>query len=497
MRVGVLVVWVMLLVVASSAGAATVRVEVQPDPRLGGTAQVRFVASSGEANQVVAVRDGSSWVIRDSGAPLSAGSGCSALDANSARCSPDAPAAVTLELALGDGADSFQSPDGTQSARVDGGEGADVLRGGGMLAGGAGDDQLEGGTGADDLRGGPGRDILRGDSGDDVLSGDRLMSGEDAAIAEPDVLDGGTGTDTASYAMRQAPVNADLARNTGGTGLENDAYSSIESLTGGESNDALHGDDGSNVLMGESADDVLDGRGGADALRDGRGIDRLDGGPGPDVLSGVDRGDQLLGGDGDDRLDGFAGVIFDAGVGDDLLGVGAAPARIACGPGTDIVAGQNLAGPRLDDCEHVVVGAFGLLTLGARPTDLAARSASTRQRTGGLDGSNADLATPRCGTIHIRPTEGAALLQSRDFRSCRARERDRCGRAVEVSGAPGRRSARFSSCHERMVFVVVRCSPKYLASRCEATRARRVSSKGGRRVGSRAVDQAVLDSCGR
>ena len=71
---------------------------------------------------------------------------------------------------------------------IDGGEGSDVLRGGG------GTDLIIGGPGEDDINGGKGDDIIVGDSKDDELRG---SDGDD--IIEPgadrDRIDGGSGTD--------------------------------------------------------------------------------------------------------------------------------------------------------------------------------------------------------------------------------------------------------------------------------------------------------------
>ncbi len=237
------------------------------------------------------------------------------------------------------------------------GNGDDVLRGlagEDTLRGGRGIDTLVGGEGSDSLDGGEGEDVanyadsdqavtvylgandqsknagghaqgdrlenienltgsqfndtlvgdakantLRGGSGDDVLEGG---SGEVA-----DVLDGGNGFDTASYASSTG-VTASLlipANNTGDA--KGDTYFSIEGLRGGTGNDTLTGDNNSNVLDGGEGDDTLEGLAGSDRLLGGLGNDLLKGGTDEDQLEGGEGNDTLMGGAGRDILAGGEG----------------------------------------------------------------------------------------------------------------------------------------------------------------------------------------------
>ena len=175
----------------------------------------------------------------------------------------------TIENALGGaGADTLL---GSELANLlDGGAGADTLRGAG------GDDTLAGGAGADLLDGGAGNDTLRGGEDDDVLVGG----------AGNDVLDGGAGSDTASYASGSAAVRVSLAisgaQATGGGG--NDTLTGIENLIGGTGADLLVGNDEGNVLDGGNGADQLLGGGGADVLIGGAGRDMLAGGGGGDAF---------------------------------------------------------------------------------------------------------------------------------------------------------------------------------------------------------------------
>ncbi|MEO5374344.1 MAG: cadherin-like domain-containing protein, partial [Alphaproteobacteria bacterium] len=175
---------------------------------------------------------------------------------------------------------------------LSGGANADSLSGdggGNILSGGDGDDVLEGRGGADALDGGAGRDTASyarssagvtvslatgtasgGDAAGDTFQGIENLSG--SAYADTlsgdggaNVLDGGAGTDTATYLASAAGVTADLAAGTGqGGDAEGDVLIGIENVIGSLNADTLTGDGGANVL---------DGRGGADGLDGGAGVD--------------------------------------------------------------------------------------------------------------------------------------------------------------------------------------------------------------------------------
>ena len=98
------------------------------------------------------------------------------------------------------------TPNVTKTMTIDGGDGKDLLTGGGgrnlilggsgndVLYGDGGDDVLLGGTGNDDLFGGSGNDVLVGGDGNDVLRGG---TGRDVLIGsqDDDCLDGGADED--------------------------------------------------------------------------------------------------------------------------------------------------------------------------------------------------------------------------------------------------------------------------------------------------------------
>lgn len=142
-----------------------------------------------------------------------------------------------------------------------------------FLAGNGGADILTGGDGPDILVGGDGNDHLEGRGGDDTF----LYSAGD------DDMDGGPGTDVASYLYDGTSVSVDLGiAGPQPTGAGNDSLVNIENLIGTPGADVLRGDGGPNELLGNSGADVLDGRGGEDVLDGGKDADFLDvrdGGP--------------------------------------------------------------------------------------------------------------------------------------------------------------------------------------------------------------------------
>ncbi|MBV9995834.1 MAG: VCBS repeat-containing protein [Caulobacteraceae bacterium] len=151
-----------------------------------------------------------------------------------------------------------------------------------VIEGGAGDDTIDGGSGVDTATyvsaasavgvslavAGP---VYTGGAGVDTLISIENLTGSAfndtlAGNAGDNVLDGGGGVDTASYAAASAGVNVSLAiagaQNTGGDGI--DTLISIENLTGSAFNDTLTGNAGDNVLTGGGGNDTLDGGDGAD-----------------------------------------------------------------------------------------------------------------------------------------------------------------------------------------------------------------------------------------
>lgn len=192
-----------------------------------------------------------------------------------------------------------------------GGTGNDTLNGGSgrdILNGAAGNDTLDGGRGVDTMNGGTGNDTYHvRDTGDIVRESsvgggvDTVKSYLGAYTLAPNVeighimlpaaanltgnaldnllyagrgdnmLDGGDGTDTVSYAFGVAAgvgVEVSLAssdaQDTGGSGV--DTLIDIENLIGSPFADILIGNAGDNVLTGGGGQDLLTGGGGNDVF---------------------------------------------------------------------------------------------------------------------------------------------------------------------------------------------------------------------------------------
>src|SRR5262249_47868407 len=125
-----------------------------------------------------------------------------------------------------------------------------------------------------------------------------------------DILNGGPGSDAASYEHSSDGVTVSLLDHTAAGGdAQGDTLDSIENLTGSNSADTLSGDNGDNWLMGLDGDNTLNGHGGDDTLV---------GGNDNDTMYGMDGVDTLKGYGGNDTLDGGAGADFlYGGYGDD------------------------------------------------------------------------------------------------------------------------------------------------------------------------------------
>ena len=139
------------------------------------------------------------------------------------------------------------------------------------LIGSAFNDTLVGDSSANNLSGLGGNDILMSRSGGSLNFYTPPFS---YAI---EILDGGDGSDTASYATATAGVEVYMLYPSLNTGeAVGDLYISIENLTGSAFGDILGGDAGNNTLSGLFGDDKLLGDAGADLLNGGSGNDTVD-----------------------------------------------------------------------------------------------------------------------------------------------------------------------------------------------------------------------------
>lgn len=178
--------------------------------------------------------------------------------------------------------------------------------------------------------------VAEGGAGDDLI----------VATAGDDRIDGGSGTDTLSYANHYRGVTVDLnVTEAQATGAGTDRITGIENLRGSIHDDRLTGTVGDNVIDGGGGSDVLDGGAGVDILsfasqtrgvtvdlgkqgvaqdmRPGErlvatGFEHITGGSGDDVLTGDGAANIVRGGLGDDVLNG--GVPGVAGAVDQLFG---------------------------------------------------------------------------------------------------------------------------------------------------------------------------------
>jgi hypothetical protein len=191
-----------------------------------GSTVVAYAADPGEANRVRVAAEGDALILTDAGAAALAPAGdCAPVDATTASC--PAVGVTALDLAGGDADDELANATAVP-ARVDGGEG---------------DDLLQSGRAADVLVGGPGRDAV-------------------------------------TYVARWS-VTVDLSTGTGGNALfgDRDRLVGLENVAGGDQEGTVDGTTGPNDLAGGGGEDYVDG---------GRGSDRLTGGDGPDVVAARD-----------------------------------------------------------------------------------------------------------------------------------------------------------------------------------------------------------------
>lgn len=171
-----------------------------------------------------------------------------------------------------------------------------------------GADKIYGRSGDDNLFGENGRDFIYGERGNDWLYSE---NGGDWVVGAHfgNTLDGGTGTDTASYANIDIDFSAVAAldQSLDAESLDGvDIFVSIENLEGSVIGwDLLAGNSGRNTLWGLGGNDRLFGRGGADSLYGGSGNDNLQGEAGDDYLYGGVGRDQLNGGSGMDQVSYF------------------------------------------------------------------------------------------------------------------------------------------------------------------------------------------------
>jgi Ca2+-binding RTX toxin-like protein len=168
-----------------------------------------------------------------------------------------------------------------------------------QITGNSGNNVLEGLAGSDTLNGGLGLDtasyitstaavtvnLLTGSGSGSDAEADLLISIEnltgsnfnDTLIGNNvnNVLNGGLGTDTVSYAAAAAGVRVNLAlktaQNTVGDGV--DTLIAVENLIGSAYDDVLTGSFAANAISGGGGNDSIQGAGGNDTMTGGEGLD--------------------------------------------------------------------------------------------------------------------------------------------------------------------------------------------------------------------------------
>ena len=204
-------------------------------------------------------------------------------------------------------------------------------------------------------------DVVRGGAGDDLIAVTTLQSayfgdeGNDTFVSEGqrNAFDGGTGSDTISYELRDDStvlagrgVTIDLTEQKAATGASTfEIFTSIENATGTNVRDLINGDAGANILKGRGGDDLLLGLGGNDTLDGGAGADDMRGGAGNDVYFVDNVGDRVteLAGQGVDKVN--TTVSFDARGShiENIAIIGSGRANVVGNELDNVIAGNNQA----------------------------------------------------------------------------------------------------------------------------------------------------------
>ena len=341
-------------VLKGAAGADTLTGKSGNDKLAGGAGDDTLAAGAGNDSfnggpgiDVAALADSKSAVTVDLGAGTASGDGQDTVAA--VENVIGSPVADTL---IGDAA----------ANELSAGDGDDTVQGAG------GDDVLEGQGGTDSTSyaaaGGPVAADLRAGTvtgeGSDAISGIENLTGSphaDTIIGDDaaNVLDGGPGSDTASFAGAPAGVEADLGFQSA-SGDGQDTLLGFEHLSGSAHGDKLIGDGAANTLAGGEGNDTLTGLGGNDALQGGGGSDNAAYGSAPGPINADLRASSVTG-EGNDALGSVEGIIgsphgdtlagdansnrLDGAGGTDTVSFAASPALVDAGLGTGVVTGDG------------------------------------------------------------------------------------------------------------------------------------------------------------
>lgn len=168
---------------------------------------------------------------------------------------------------------SFTDQTGTYDMTMSGDTSSTWSSGNDSMSGGAGSDTIYGGGGNDTIDGGDGDDTIHGGEGDDLIYGgagnDYLTTG-----TGNDTLYGGEGDDT----LHNSSGNDSLVGGTGNDSII--ATDGFDTLEGGEGNDTMYGGNDGDRLVGGTGDDLMYGEADADTfiIEDNFGNDTIVGG---------------------------------------------------------------------------------------------------------------------------------------------------------------------------------------------------------------------------
>jgi serralysin len=153
-----------------------------------------------------------------------------------------------------------------------------------------------------------------GGAGADIIVGNSAVN----------ILDGGAGNNTLSYAASTGGVAVNLNSGTvSGGDAAGDTVRNFENATGGDGHDVLIGTTGVNILKGNAGNDYFYTGAGSDTAYGGAGVDVFLGDAGSDVLYGGDDTDYIYGGAGSNNVlsgDGGVDVLYGQGSNDYLYG---------------------------------------------------------------------------------------------------------------------------------------------------------------------------------
>ena len=123
------------------------------------------------------------------------------------------------------------------------------------------------------------------------------------ALGGTNVVDGGLGVDTMSFAHDTRGVDLNMfSTGAQSTGEDTQTVRNVENIVGSDHADVIGGSGRDNILAGMDGDDTLSGGYGDDVLIGGLGNDTLDGGLGNDILISMGGGDTMTGGSGSDTF---------------------------------------------------------------------------------------------------------------------------------------------------------------------------------------------------